>query len=318
MNLGLELVKVLVYPGLLFIIILSLIVEWIDRKIYAKAQNRIGPYHIGPKGFLQPFADLIKLLTKEDITPPHVDKLNYTIAPFTVLYLSIIGFYFIPTCAWGTSRAILAFEGDYLLVLTIFSLATLFTFLGGWGSYNRFGAIGSLRALLLVTGYEIPLFICSAAVVIDAGTLCLSKIVMVQQGFNWFIIKQPLGFALSLLACQAELERIPFDIPEAETEIVGGWLTEFSGRKLAFFRLATDIEVTLLAAFIVTLYLGGPLGPTGPSIIYFLIKLFFVVFLLSLLRSIFARFRIDQALTFFWKYIIPLSFLQIIIALAIR
>ncbi len=305
-----ELVRALVYPGITFIIAYSLTLEWIDRKVYAHAQHRIGPYYVGPSGFLQPFADLLKLLSKEDITPPHVDKLLYTISPPLLLYIALLATYAIPTGAWGDPRAIINFEGDYLLVLALTSILTAFIFLGSWGSFNRFGAIGSVRALLLLVGYEIPMFICAAAVALDSGTLCLSRIAELQAKDVWFVLKHPLGFIIFIITAQAELERIPFDIPEAETEIVAGWLTEFSGKKLAMLHLASDIRLFLMSALIATLYLGGPWGPGGSNILWFLLKTTFVCFLTSVIRALFARYRIDQAEAFFWKYIIPLSLLQ--------
>jgi len=317
MDILFELFKVIVYPGILFIIVFSLLLEWLDRKIYAHSQHRIGPLYIGPHGILQPFADILKLISKEDITPPHVDKPFFVLTPPILLYLAIIGMFMIPLGALGEPYALLSFEGDYLVVLTITTLITAFVFAGSWASFNRFSALGSIRALLLMVGYEIPLFLCAAAVALDAKTLCLSKIALVQSTSLWFIVVQPIGFIISLIALQAELERIPFDIPEAETEIVAGWLTEFSGKKLAMIRLAHDIELFLLASLIVTLYLGGPWGPTGPGALWFILKVMFVILLSSIFRALFARYRIEQAVMFFWKYIIPLSLLQVFIALII-
>jgi len=312
------LIEVFIYPGVLFIVFISLILEWIDRKVYARAQNRIGPYYVGPHGILQPFADLLKLLAKEDITPDHVEKLEYVLSPILILYLSLVGIFMIPTGAWGDGYSIIYFEGDYLLVLTLATLTTVFIFLSGWSSLNRFGAVGSLRALLLIAGYEIPLFICAAAVILDAQTLCLSKISMIQEERLWFLIKQPIGFLASLISIQAELERIPFDIPEAETEIVAGWLTEFTGRKLALMRLAGDVKLLLFSSLVVTLYLGGPWFMGQANIVIFLVKIIIVAILISIIRALFARFRIDQALSIFWRYIIPLSLIQVIISLFVR
>ena len=312
------LVEVLVYPGLAFTIILSLLLEWVDRKVYARAQNRIGPYHVGPHGILQPFADLIKLLSKEDITPGHVERLEYVVSPLLVLYFSLVGIFMVPTGAWGDGRSVVHFEGDYLLVLTLATLTTVFTFLAGWSSLNRFGALGSMRALLLIAGYEIPLFICAAAVVLDAGSMSLTRIAEAQAGGAWLVLRQPLGFVASIIAIQAELERIPFDIPEAETEIVAGWLTEISGRKLALLRLASDVKLFLLSSLVATLYLGGPWALGQASIAAFLAKVLLVVVVTSIVRALFARFRIDQALSAFWRFVIPLSLAQLVLTLALR
>jgi len=316
-DLLINLIEVFIYPGVIFVVFISLLLEWVDRKVYARAQNRIGPYYVGPHGILQPFADILKLLAKEDITPGHVERLEYLLSPMLILYLSLVGIFMIPTGAWGSGYSVIHFEGDYLLVLTLATLTTVFMFLTGWGSFNRFGAIGSLRALLLIAGYEIPLFICAAAVILEAKTLCLSKISAIQGGGIWFLVTQPIGFLVSLISIQAELERIPFDIPEAETEIVAGWLTEFTGRKLALMRLANDVKLFLFSSLVVTLYLGGPWFMGQANIAIFLVKVLVVVILTSIIRALFARFRIDQALSVFWKYVIPLSLIQVIMSLFI-
>ncbi|RLF25123.1 MAG: NADH-quinone oxidoreductase subunit H [Thermoprotei archaeon] len=311
------LVKTLIYPGVIFVIILSLIYEWVDRKVYARMQNRIGPFYVGPSGFLQPFADFLKLLSKEDIVPPHVDYHVFTLSPIITLYLVLLAMFLIPTGAWNEPYAILAFEGDYILALALTTFITIFSFFAGWSSVNRFGVIGAMRALYQMISYEISMFLCAAAVALDTRTLCLSRMAEVQASGLWYILLHPLGFVVFILSMQAELDKVPFDTPEAKTEIVGGWLTEISGKKLAFFRLASDIKLFFCASLATTLYLAGPWGPLGPNILWFLAKVTFVIILVTTLRAAFARFRIDQVLAVFWKYAIPLSLVQVLIALFI-
>ncbi len=305
-----------VYPGVVFIVVLSLIYEWLDRKIVAHTQHRIGPLYTGPFGMLQPFADILKLLSKEDITLPFSEKVMSSISVWLLLYLTLFGFYFIPTGAFGEKYSILHFEGDYLIALTILTLITIFTFLSGYSTFNRFALVGAARAISLMVAYEIPALICAAAIVISSKTLCLSKIAMLQgRGgiLKYYALTQPLGFIVFLICTQAELERIPFDIPEAKQEIVAGWITEFSGFKLALLKLCFDVELFYSAALITTLYLGGPWAFGRTSILIFLAKTTIVVVILSIIRSIFARFRIDQALRFFWTRVMPLAFIQLII-----
>ncbi|MEM2776661.1 MAG: complex I subunit 1 family protein, partial [Candidatus Bathyarchaeia archaeon] len=227
--------KLIIFPGFIFIIFLSLFYEWIDRKFYAKLQNRVGPLYTGPFGLLQPLADFIKLLSKEDITPAAVDKLFFISAPLLALALMLTGALFLPVM---NTFGIISFNGDVIAAIAIMTLFCILVFLSGLGSLNRFGIVGAERAVSQLLGYEIPMTLAIASVALTANSLKISEIVLKQSSW-WFIFgPQALGFAIFIIAAQAELERVPFDIPEAEQEIVAGWITEFSGRKLALFRLA--------------------------------------------------------------------------------
>ncbi|MEM2026054.1 MAG: complex I subunit 1 family protein, partial [Desulfurococcaceae archaeon] len=233
-----DIVKVLVFPGFLFFSILGLLYEWIDRKFYARLQNRVGPLYTGPSGFLQPFADFVKLMAKEDVVPEGAEKPIFSAVPVFALALSLFAVLFLPV--YGT-RGIISFEGDIVVLMVIMTLFVVLIFLGGISSASRYSEIGSERAILQLLGYEIPLVasvIGAAAVTVKANpSLSIRGIVEAQSGL-WSIFGiQALGFAIFLLAAQAELERTPFDIPEAETEIVAGWMTEYSGKKLALLRL---------------------------------------------------------------------------------
>jgi len=303
--------SVVVYPGMGFLILLSLLYEWIDRKFVARLQNRYGPLYTGPSGILQPFADIVKLLSKEDIEPKGVDHVVFRAAPILMLALPLLGLLVVPI---NSQTALLAFEGDLIFMIFLLTLIAALVFLAGYASANRFGTIGGLRAALQMLGYEVPLSVSLVGPAVMAGSLSISRIVQWQTrtGF-WMILMQPVGFAVSILCLLAELEKIPFDIPEAETEIVAGWLTEYSGRKLALLRLAGDVEMVLACGLLAALYLGGPASPVPwLSIVWFLIKTLAVLLIFSNLRSLFARFRIDQMISGCWKYLLPLASIQLI------
>jgi NADH-quinone oxidoreductase subunit H len=302
------LLGILLFPGFSFLFFLAFFTEWLDRKLVAKLQNRYGPLYVGTKGILQPVADFIKLLSKEDITPAMADKAPFAAIPILMLALAITPLFCIPIT--GLS-ALTFFEGDLIVIMFIMSLTALLVFMGGWVSTNRFSTIGGIRAGLQMFGYEVPLNIAMIGPAIGAGSLSISGIVEWQSQGIWFILTQPLGFAILSLCLLAHLQKVPFDIPEAESEIVGGWLVEFSGKKLALLRLASNFELVLAASLMVSLYMGGPSGLWQLNPLIYFIKLVICVFILSNLRALFARYRIDQLLAGTWKYLTPLALLQI-------
>jgi len=308
-----DLLGLLIYPGLMFLLALAWFYEWLDRRFFARLQNRYGPIYTGSHGLLQPLADFIKLLAKEDIEPAAVDRPLFRGVPILVLTLPLTVLFLIPIS--GVS-AFINFEGDLIFTIFIMSLLAILAFLGGWSSTNRFSTLGGLRAAMQTLGYEVPLAIVLIGPALVARSLSISRIVEWQASNGlWIVVLTPIGFGIAVLAMLAELEKVPFDIPEAETEIVAGWQTEFSGRKLALMRLALDLELVLAAGLISALFLGGPSGPIPfiPDIVWFMIKTTFVVLILTNLRALFARFRIDQMVSGSWKYLVPLAVLQILI-----
>ncbi len=307
-----EIFEILVFPGILLLLVLAFFYEWIDRKFFARLQSRIGPLYTGPLGLLQPVADFVKLLSKEDIVPMACDKLIFTAAPIIYLALPLTALFIVPI---SNSTSLISFEGDLVFTMFIFTVLVITVFLAGWSSVNRFSIIGGVRAALQMLSYEIPLGLAMVGPAIAAGSLSISTIAQWQSSnVIWTIFLQPIGFGVMVAGLLAELEFVPFDIPEAETEIVAGWRTEFSGRKLALFRLGRDLELVLAAGVVAALYLGGAqaLGPV-PAIVTFLLKTVAVVLLFSFLRAVFARFRIDQMTAGMWKYLLPLAILQIIL-----
>jgi NADH-quinone oxidoreductase subunit H len=306
------LIRVLFFPGFLFLIVLAFFYEWVDRKFLAKLQNRYGPLYTGPVGLFQPFADFVKLLSKESITPEAADKFLFWCTPIFFLSFPLLALFFVPVVS---SKALISFEGDLIFVMFLFTLIAITVFIAGWSSVNRFSTVGSLRAAFQMLGYEIPMTLAMVGPAITARTLSISQIVNWQvKQMAWFVWLQPLGFAVFVVCSLAELEWIPFDIPKAETEIVAGWATEFGGPKLALIRLGKDLELVLVAALTASLFLGG--GGSWmfvPPVVCFLIKTTFAVILLTSLRALFARFRIDQMVAGAWKYLLPLAIFQIIL-----
>jgi len=311
---------VVAFPGILFLIGYSFFVEWFDRKMYAKMQNRVGP------PVVQPFADFVKLLSKEDIMPEGVEAKPYNILPLLAFAAVATSFVYIPVFMTTTP---VGFQGDLLLVLYMLTLPTIILFLVGWYSHNTFATIGAYRAVSQLFVYEVPLFIVALGPALWTGSWSLSDIVSFQQHNPWLFLMQPIGFVIAIICLQAKLERIPFDIPEAETEIAGGPLVEYSGRKLAMFRIATDMLMVSGAALITALYLGGPsVGVSLDSLPFpaaavigflaFLVKTLLIVFLLSFIRAAFARMRIDQMANFGWKWLASFALLQIFIVIGAR
>mgnify|MGYP000365479766 CR=1 FL=1 len=305
-----EVLEALLYPGVLYLSLIALLFEWIDRKLVARLQNRVGPYYAGPHGILQPLADFLKLLSKEDIVPEGTDRLLFAACPVLALVITLTAAAFLPLAA---PRGLVSFDGDLVVVVSLLTLYALIVYASGIAPPSRYSLIGAERAVLMLIGFEIPLMLSCLSVALAAGSLRISDIVA-RQVERWYVLgPHAVAFIIYLIASQAELERVPFDIPEAETEIVAGWQVEYASWRLALFRLSRDIEMVLLSGLAAALFLGGPLGPAPPSLdwllppIYFLLKSAFVLALLSVLRASFARIRVDQFIAFCWRYLIPAS-----------
>lgn len=315
------LLSLLVFPGFAFVIALSFVYEWYDRKLYADIQRRVGPLYTGPLGVLQPFADFVKLMSKEDLTPRHSDRKVFNAVPIIMAALMLTALMMIPIT--GIS-GLISFSGDVVFAIVVMTFFCILVFLAGFSSMSRYSIIGAERAVLQLLGFEIPMMLSMVGACIFSGSVTISGIVAHQSGLWNVVGPQALSFVIFLIAAQAELERVPFDMPEAEQEIVAGWQTEYSGRKLALIRLARNLELVFIAGIAAALYLGGPLGPStdalSPAIfpIYFIAKTLFVIMILTVMKSVFARVRIDQMVSFAWQYLIPLSLVQIMITLIWR
>jgi NADH-quinone oxidoreductase subunit H len=312
--------RVLVFPGFTFLFFFTMFCDWMERKIEARMQNRMGPTFTGPAGILQPFADIVKLLTKEDIIPRGAKKTVFRLAPILSFSIIIFALSFLPI----DGAAVIpnsSFDGDLIFIMALITLANFFLFLSGWASANPYGDIGAARVLTQFLGYDIPLFLLALAPAFLAGSLTISVIAANQ--YLPFIILAPWAFVLFVITLQAELEKDPFDIPHAESEVVGGLETEFCGGKLAFLRLTRDVQIVFGAALVVELFLGGPNGPVLfglPAFWYFLwfvLKLLAVVVITEYVTCLFARLRIDQVLTANWKVLLPLSVLSLTLTIAL-
>lgn len=313
-------VLLIIFPGFVFLSSYSLLAEFVDRKLYARLQNRVGP------PVFQPLADFIKLLSKEDIVPSLADRKTFTAIPIFAFAATVTAFLYIPI--WVT-QPVLSFEGDLVLVLYLLSIPTLALFLAGWHSSNLLGQVGSLRAITQLFSYEVPYFLALLAPALLLGTWSISKLINYQVNHFWLILVLPISFVVGLIALVGKLERIPFDIPEAETEIVAGHVVEYSGRRLAIFRLTTDIEMVVGAALISALFLGGYdvfFSLVGVHIVLqvlagllaFVLKTMLVIFALATIRSLFARIRIDQMVSFCYKWLAPLAILQLFLAILVK
>ncbi|MCX7705602.1 MAG: NADH-quinone oxidoreductase subunit H [bacterium] len=308
-----------IYPGLVFLFIYSTFCEWFDRKLYARLQNRMGPVFTGKAGILQPVADFFKLLFKEDIVPEKADRIIFSSLPIVGLATVVTAGLYLPLWNFDIAKTTFnSFQGDIIVVLYLLSLPTLIFFLAGWHSTNFFSTIGGVRVLTMLFGYEVPLFLAILSPAVVADSWRLAEIADFYQKFPFLLFFQIIGFLVAIVSLQAKLERTPFDIPHAETEIVGGTFTEYSGRKLAFFRLMTDIEMVVGSGLIATVFMAGFPGGILLSILRFIIKTLFVIFLLSLIRATFSRIRIDQMVNFSWKYLAPLAVAQLLISIFVK
>lgn len=311
------LIYIFVFPGFLFLFAYALTFEYLDRRIAARVQHRVGP------PFFQPFADLIKVLGKEVIDPDGVDRRIFDAAPLIALAAVMTAYLYIPVV--GISP--LAFEGDLVLVLYLLALPTILLFVLGWLSRNIFSAVGGVRAVTQLFIYEVPFFLALLAPALMAGSWSISAIVMWQQQHLWCLFLQPIGFVVALIGLQAKLERTPFDIPEAETEIVAGPWTELTGRRLALMHLARDVSLVCGSALVAALFLGGPQVPwvISPAwlgliagFILFLVKTLAVLLILSSIKVATGRIRIDQLNRIGWKYITSAALVQVAIVLAMN
>jgi NADH-quinone oxidoreductase subunit H len=314
-----NLLYLLVYPGLLFLFVYSTFCEWFDRKVYARLQNRMGPTHTGRWGLLQPIADFVKLMSKEDIVPARADKGLFSVLPAIALAVVSAAALLLPVWHFDLAApGVTSFPGDIIVVLYLLSLPTLVFFLAGWSSTSFFSTIGGTRVLTMLFGYEVPLFLSVLSPALLAGSWRLAEIARFYQAKPLLLLPNLLGFVVALIAVQAKLERTPFDIPHAETEIVGGTFTEYSGKKLALFRLTTDIEMVVSAGLLAAVFLAG--FPGGPALgfLSFVVKTLFVIFLLSLMRALTSRIRVDQVVSFAWRWLAPLAVLQLLIVILIK
>lgn len=289
-----------------------------ERVIMAKMQLRLGPNRVGPLGLLQPIADGIKLLCKESFRPANVEIFTYLLAPAISVFTALFAFVLIPfgdtiEVAGRTVHLRIAdVNAGILLLLAFSSIAVYGIVLAGWASNNRYSLLGGLRGTAQIISYEIPMGISILTVILAAGTLSLPEIVKAQQN-HWFIWTNPISFIIYFITAFAETNRAPFDLPESEQELTGGYHTEYGGMRFASFFLAEYINILAVSAIATTLFLGGWLGPTDTPFVWFLLKVAILVFIFMWVRATMARLRYNQLMSFGWKVLTPIAIINLLI-----
>ena len=287
---------------------------WVERRMLAVWQDRYGPNRAGPLGMLIVLADSIKLFFKEDWIPPFADKVIFVIAPAIVVGAVLLSFTIIP---FAPGVQIADPNIGILFFLAMSSLAVYSIVLGGWSSNNKYSLLGALRGASQMITYEVFMGLSLMGVVMLTGSFRLSDIVAAQQG-GWFILTQPIGFIIFFIAGIAETHRLPFDIPEAESELVAGYHSEYSGMKFGMFFIGEYLGITLISALAVTLFFGGWLGPSFlPPLVWFFLKTLAFILFFILLRASLPRPRYDQLMEYGWKILLPVSLLNLLITGAV-
>ncbi len=303
------LIKILVFPGFIFLTGYGFVFEFVDRKVHARLQNRIGP------PWYQPAADILKLIGKETIIPAGVNRSMFQILP--VVSLAAVAAAFIYTPVFGKT-AVASFEGDLIVVLYFLLIPTVCLFLAGWYSRGVYSTLGSVRALTQLFSYEVPLFMALLAPALIAKTWSITALTAFYAAHPWYILINIPALFVALISAQGKLERVPFDTPEAETEIVAGPLVEYSGRLLALFRIVVDCELVMVASLISAVFLPFMTGHALIDFLLYLVKTAAVLLFLVVMRSVMARLRIDQMVNFCWKYLAPIAILQLAVNILVR
>lgn len=307
---------------LVFVLINLLMLIWLERKVAGHIQSRLGPIRVGPIGLFQSAADALKLLLKEDIIPAAADKWVFIVAPFVAFIPVLVLFIVVP---FGRGVIASNLSLGLLFILAVGTLPVIGILMAGWGSNNKYSLLGGIRAAAQAISYEVPMVLALATVVLWTGTLRTEDIVKAQQG-NWLLFGPlAVAFVVMVICSLAEVNRTPFDIPEAESELVGGFHTEYSGFRFAFFFMGEYAHLLFVSALLATLFLGGwnflpgiPEVPGVPGWIWFLIKMYAMVVLLMWIRWTYPRMRVDQLMTFSWKGLVPVSLVYIMVIALVK
>lgn len=291
------------------LLFLAAAMTWLERRFLGLWQDRYGPNRVGPFGTLQAVADVIKIMAKEDWIPPFADRPVFVLAPAIAMVAMLCAFAVIPVSpALGVAADL---NIGLLFFLAMSSLAVYSVALGGWASNSKYALLGGLRAAAQMVSYEVFMGLSVMGVVLIAGTFSLSGIVEAQAGL-WFVVPQFLGFVVFLVAGIAETHRLPFDLPEAETELIAGFHTEYSGMKFGMFFVGEYVGMVVVSAMITTLFFGGWRGPVLPPVVWFAIKTAAFLVFFVLLRAALPRPRYDQLMAFGWKAMLPLTLLNLV------
>lgn len=317
---------IVLIKGLVMILVLmgaAAYMTFCERVLMARMQLRLGPNRVGPLGLLQPIADGLKLLLKEDFKPAGAEPFTYWLAPCISVFTALFIFVLIPVggtvhiAGYEIALRIADVNAGIVFLLAFSSLAVYGVVLAGWGSDNRYSLLGGLRGTAQMISYEVPMGIALLTVVLSAGTLSLPGIVEAQRDL-WFVCTNPVSFLIYLVTAFAETNRAPFDLPEAEQELTAGYHTEYGGMKFAMFFLAEYINILAVSAIAVTFFFGGWLGPWNIPVLWFIIKVAVFVFLFMWVRATMPRFRYDQLISFGWKFLVPLATLNLIVTAYFR
>jgi len=287
---------------------------WVERRLLGLWQDRYGPNRVGPFGLLQVVADAIKLFFKEDWIPPYADKAVFVLAPAVIMLSVLMSFTVIP---FSSSLGVVDLNIGLLFFLGMSSMGVYSVVLGGWASNNKYSLLGGLRASAQMLSYEVFMGLSVSGVVLLAGSFDLRTIVE-QQKAVWYCVPQALGLFVFMVAGVAETRRVPFDLPEADSELIAGFHSEYSSMKFGMFFVGEYLGITLVSAIVATLFFGGWLGPFLPPPIWLAIKTFVIVCFFILLRATLPRLRYDQLMGFGWKVMLPLALLNLLVTGAIR
>ena len=286
---------------------------WLERRLLALWQDRYGPNRVGPFGLLQVLADMIKIFFKEDWIPPFADKSVFVIAPAIIFVTVLLSFAVLPV---APGIIVSDLNIALLFFLAMSSLGVYSVVLAGWASNNKYSLLGGLRAAAQMLSYEVFMGLSLMGTVLLAGSFRLSDIVYAQKHL-WFVVPQFLGFVLFLIAGVAETRRLPFDLPEAESELIAGFHSEYSGMKFGLFFVGEYLGVILISGLIAVLFFGGWMGPVLPPVIWFLLKTFFFICFFILLRASLPRLRFDQLMSWGWKVMLPLTLANLVVTGAV-
>jgi NADH-quinone oxidoreductase subunit H len=303
-------IQLMILFGILTVVLtIGGLLIWLERRLLALWQDRYGPNRVGPFGILQVVADMLKVFTKEDWIPPFADKAVFIIAPAVIVVVVLMSYTVIP---FAPGIQVVDLNIGLLFFLAMSSLGVYSVALAGWASSSKYSLLGGLRASAQMLSYEIFMGLSLMGVVMLAGSFNLREIVEAQHQV-WFVVLQPIGFVVFFIAGIAETHRLPFDLPEAESELVAGYHSEYSGLKFGMFFVGEYLGITLISAITTALFFGGWLGPALPPLAWFLIKTFLFICFFILLRASLPRPRYDQLMSFGWKVMLPLSLVNIIV-----
>jgi NADH-quinone oxidoreductase subunit H len=300
---------IILYGILIVVLTIGGLLIWLERRLLGLWQDRYGPNRVGPFGLLQVLADMIKVFTKEDWVPPFADKAVFIVAPAVIVVVVLMSYAVIP---FAPGIQIADLNIGLLFFLAMSSLGVYSVALAGWASASKYSLLGGLRASAQMLSYEVFMGLSVMGVVMLAGSFNLRVIVEAQRRV-WFVVPQFIGFVVFFIAGIAETHRLPFDLPEAESELVAGYHSEYSGMKFGMFFVGEYLGITLISALTVALFFGGWMGPLLPPLAWFLIKTFLFICFFILLRAALPRPRYDQLMSFGWKVMLPLSLLNLVV-----